>query len=462
MVFLFLLCFRFTMNPDMWRSEVARNKAVFTDRNSLMRAEELAKFCYGYAPGCRSDAESLILGQVAVAKKRADTAWRKSLAEKLKRTPDFVTYEWVCEHVHTIAPLSRCTALQEPPEQSRDIRLKTDPNIQRTGEHLELLDEPDEALKEEEMEVDPELEDKLLGADSGKSQVETEVSVEFTPISATGTPACPVDPSKTPPRSPRVGKPVSPVKPVVRKESQLDVERPVQNPVQETLERSSGSSKLAGGSEVKVPTVLSTSPSAKREESIEGGEWSTPRPKRLRKKKKKKQPLASPPAPQVSHVMPDRRPSSAERMSGVSYSQAVADGGSYRGPAGGERPGYKPMGRGYPRGYPGAYSGHGRGGYRGGHQGRQGYQPRTTQGPYPRHPAPYQGRYRDHPEATQELRPMGGQALDQGRNRDCPVATPVQASTRESCREPGTSSGFSEDNPGFKSGDARATKTASY
>ena len=120
------------MNPDQWRSEVARAKLVYTDGNKLLRAEELAKLAYGYSPGLRLEAESLIVGQVTVAHKRGDSAWRKSLAEKLKSV-DFQTVDWLCSNVHPVSQ-RKSSAPQAPPEQSRDVRLKTNPNIQRTGE----------------------------------------------------------------------------------------------------------------------------------------------------------------------------------------------------------------------------------------------------------------------------------------------------------------------------------------
>ena len=63
---------------DRWTGEVERAELLFTKEEKLMRTEELTKLVAMHPPLYRDVAETLLIGQVAVAMKRGDRSWRKS------------------------------------------------------------------------------------------------------------------------------------------------------------------------------------------------------------------------------------------------------------------------------------------------------------------------------------------------------------------------------------------------
>ena len=95
-------------------------------------------------------------GQAEVVKKRGNPAWC-STAAKSAEAPQFHSKEWIEQHLSSVSRSPR-TPSAMPAGPSRDIRLDTDPSIER-----HVKDAAEEVM---EVEVSPEEEERLLRNDS--------------------------------------------------------------------------------------------------------------------------------------------------------------------------------------------------------------------------------------------------------------------------------------------------------
>ena len=107
------------------------------------------------------EAIDTLLRQVEVAKEYDKQDWLRSLATWLD-SYQFHSREWISRNISPLASAKKHTWEEKPTGTSKDIRLDSDPTIERTGEHLspetELLLEGEECS----MEVDLEEAEKLI------------------------------------------------------------------------------------------------------------------------------------------------------------------------------------------------------------------------------------------------------------------------------------------------------------
>jgi len=150
-------------------------------------------------------AKRVLLEQTAVARKTKQDSWLKVMAKKLAELPFFKDREWVSGNIHPLkGPTLRPSGMPTGP--CTDVRRRMEPNLPRTGEHLEMLDAADEVdLLQRKAEEDREVEMEIDRADRETAAVE-KLLAEM----------------QTPPSSLLRVKPVSPVKPFVKAPQQTE------------------------------------------------------------------------------------------------------------------------------------------------------------------------------------------------------------------------------------------------
>ena len=99
-----------------------------TSARQLVRSKDLvAQILLSPAEGAQQ--MELMLGQVAVAKSRRDEGWLRAVAREADKL-QFAERQWIADHIFPLQWPNRSKEAKMP-EPTRDIRLKSDPNLER-------------------------------------------------------------------------------------------------------------------------------------------------------------------------------------------------------------------------------------------------------------------------------------------------------------------------------------------
>ena len=227
----------------LWQKSIELVK-VKSDDDRVEKTDTLSNLLASRPEGQQQLAEQVLLQQVEVAKcKEGHTSWLKAMADKLLKL-NFQSREWLSAHVHVL-PQIRRAVWTEPTGQCGDVRRKENPDLPRTGDHLEVLDAVEEKLLQKSvdeivMEIDMAIADEMVQPDTPSREW--------------------ADMVKTPPSSPVVKpKPQSPVKPKPQDrklevakpkppEHQADTTPPPHKTCQEESEKTAQKDQCAAGS----------------------------------------------------------------------------------------------------------------------------------------------------------------------------------------------------------------------
>ena len=113
----------------------------FTRKGCQMNAEEVVrKLMLSRRPA--HDQQRALLGQVKIARNRRNTTWLKKAAKEAE-VLQFASSEWISENLYRIVSKRSTEACASPKHCTTDIRLKTEPTLERRVEDAAAGDAED-------------------------------------------------------------------------------------------------------------------------------------------------------------------------------------------------------------------------------------------------------------------------------------------------------------------------------